>query len=72
VIPEARVLSVADVVEAIVSYRPYRGSLDLAVALSELRKHRGLWYDAAVVDACLALFDSGNFTFPAEQLPTPA
>ncbi len=53
---ESRILSVADVVEAIATHRPYRASLGLEAALEEITKHKGLLYDADVVDACLCLF----------------
>ncbi|MCX7750836.1 MAG: MEDS domain-containing protein [Candidatus Bipolaricaulota bacterium] len=49
---EARILAVADVVEAMATHRPYRPALPLAAALAELRAHRGTLYDPAVVDAC--------------------
>lgn len=57
---EARIIAVADVVEAIASHRPYRPALPLAVALEELRSNREVKYDADVVDATLALFESGR------------
>lgn len=60
---EARILCVADVVEAMSSHRPYRPALGLAMALDEIRSGRGRIYDADVVDACLLLFDSGGFNF---------
>jgi len=53
---EARILSVADVVEAMSSHRPYRPGLGIEVALAEITKQRGIYFDPAVVDACLALF----------------
>jgi PAS domain S-box-containing protein/putative nucleotidyltransferase with HDIG domain len=53
---EARILSVADVVEAMASHRPYRVSLGLDRALDEIVKYRGSWYEPAAVDACLRLF----------------
>ncbi|MFA5321325.1 MAG: PAS domain S-box protein [Smithella sp.] len=56
IILEARILAVADVVEAIASHRPYRASLGLEVALNEIEKNRGILYDEAVTDACLKLF----------------
>lgn len=59
---EARIIAVADVVEAIVSHRPYRPALGLKTALDELAGHRGILYDPAAVDSCLSLFDRG-FTF---------
>jgi len=56
IITEARVLAVADVVEAMASHRPYRASLGIEAALEEIEKNRGISYDADVVDACLRLF----------------
>jgi PAS domain S-box-containing protein len=53
---EAHILSVADVVEAMASHRPYRPSLGLYAALDEIEKNRVTFYDGAVVDACLRLF----------------
>ena len=60
---EARILSVADVVEAISSHRPYRPSLGIIFALDEISKNKGILYDANVVDACLKLFQKKNFIF---------
>jgi putative nucleotidyltransferase with HDIG domain/PAS domain S-box-containing protein len=60
---EARILAVADVVEAMSSHRPYRAALGLEVALDEVRKGRGTRYDETVVDACLELFAAGSFSF---------
>ena len=53
---EARILAVADVVEAMASHRPYRESLGIEVALKEIEKNKGILYDASVADACLKLF----------------
>lgn len=53
---EARILSVADVVEAMSSHRPYRAGLGVDVALPEMIRGRGVWFDPVVVDACLTLF----------------
>jgi PAS domain S-box-containing protein len=53
---EARILAVADVVEAMSSHRPYRASLGIEAALEEIEKNKGILYDAAVVDACQILF----------------
>jgi len=58
---EARILTVADVVEAIASHRPYRPGLGIDVALDEIEKNRGTFYDDAVVDACLRLFREKGF-----------
>lgn len=53
---EARVLGVADVMEAMCSHRPYRAALGLAETLHELTSNQGILYDAAVVEACVKLF----------------
>lgn len=53
---EARIICVADVVEAMASHRPYRPSLGIEVALGEIKSKRGTLFDAVVVDACLRLF----------------
>jgi HD-GYP domain-containing protein (c-di-GMP phosphodiesterase class II) len=54
---EARILGVADVVEAMSSHRPYRPSLGLDLALSEISQNKGVFYDAAVVEACFELYE---------------
>lgn len=53
---EARILAVADVVEAMVSHRPYRAGLGVDAALEEITHYRGTRYDPGVVDACVKLF----------------
>jgi len=53
---EARILAVADVVEAMASHRPYRPALGMDAALEEIALHKGNLYDSDVVDACLWLF----------------
>jgi len=53
---EARILAVADTVEAMASHRPYRPGLGINTALNEIEKNRGIYYDVAVVEACLRLF----------------
>ena len=60
---EARILAVADVVEAIFSHRPYRPALGIEKALSEITQNRGVHYDPQVVDACLPLFREKGFVF---------
>lgn len=60
---EARILAVADVVEAMASHRPYRASLGLDHALHEIVKHRGKLYDPNAVDACLKVFKELVFEF---------
>lgn len=60
---EARILAVADVVEAIASHRPYRPALGVDAALEEIEKYSGIRYDNAVADACLKLFREKGFQF---------
>ena len=55
---EAKILTVADVVEAMSSHRPYRPSLGLETALEEIRNGRGTLYHAESVDACLRLIEA--------------
>ncbi|MET0115873.1 MAG: HD domain-containing phosphohydrolase [Sedimenticola sp.] len=58
---EARILAVADVLEAMASHRPYRPALPLESALEEIEQHRGVLYDPEVVDASLKLFREKGF-----------
>jgi len=60
---EARIVAVADVVEAMSSHRPYRAALGIDAALEEIKMHRGQWFDPAAVDACLKLFREKKFNF---------
>jgi len=60
---EARILAVADVVEAMASHRPYRPGLGIDAALNEIEKNRGIFYDDAVADACLRLFREKGYRF---------
>jgi PAS domain S-box-containing protein len=60
---EARILCVADVVEAMSSHRPYRPALGIEAALEEVAQKRGILYDREVVDACLRLFREKSFKF---------
>jgi HD-GYP domain-containing protein (c-di-GMP phosphodiesterase class II) len=60
---EARILCVADVVEAISAHRPYRAGLGIETALDEISKNRGKFYDPQVADACLTLFRKEGYTF---------
>ncbi len=61
IIIEARILAVADVVEAMASHRPYRPALGIDQALEEITKNKGVLYDAEVVDTCLKLFNEKGF-----------
>jgi HD-GYP domain-containing protein (c-di-GMP phosphodiesterase class II) len=56
IIPEARILAVADVIEAMSSHRPYRASLGIAPALAEIERGAGKLYDGDVANAALRLF----------------
>jgi PAS domain S-box-containing protein len=61
ILMEARILAVADVVEAMASHRPYRPGLGIDAALNEIEKNRGIFYDETAVDACLRLFREKDF-----------
>ena len=61
ILMEARVLAVADVVEAMSSHRPYRLALGIDAALEEIEKNRGTLYDTDVTDACLRLFREKDY-----------
>ena len=62
---ESRILSVADVIEAMSSHRPYRPALGFKAAKEEIVTNRGKIYDPDVVDACIKVFENG-FNFPPE------
>lgn len=62
---EARIISVADVVEAIASHRPYRAAMGVDAALVELLQERGRLYDPEVVDACVGLFKDAKYELGA-------
>jgi PAS domain S-box-containing protein/putative nucleotidyltransferase with HDIG domain len=63
ILMEARILVVADIVEAMSSHRPYRAALGIEAALAEVERGRGAQYDALVADACLGLFRVEGFRF---------
>jgi PAS domain S-box-containing protein/putative nucleotidyltransferase with HDIG domain len=63
ILPEAKILGVADVVEAMCSHRPYRPARGIETALDEITQNKGRLYDGSVVDACLRLFREKNFKF---------
>jgi putative nucleotidyltransferase with HDIG domain len=60
---EARIIAVADIVEAMVSHRPYRPALGIEEAMKEISRKKGTMYDAHVVDACVGLFRNKVFAF---------
>jgi PAS domain S-box-containing protein/putative nucleotidyltransferase with HDIG domain len=63
IVQEARILAVADVVEAMASHRPYRPALGIKIAIEEILKNRGKLYDPDVVDTCVRLFMEKGFKF---------
>ncbi len=60
---EAKILAVADVVEAMISHRPYRPAMSLRETMEEIKKNKNILYDEKVVDACLKIFKKGEFIF---------
>jgi len=63
IIVEARILAVADVVEAMAFHRPYRPALGIDKALEEISQNKGVLYDSKAADACLTLFRDKKFDF---------
>jgi putative nucleotidyltransferase with HDIG domain len=61
ILPESRLLAVADSLEAMASHRPYRPARSLDAALDELRLARGATYDGECVDACAAAVEAGEW-----------
>jgi HD-GYP domain-containing protein (c-di-GMP phosphodiesterase class II) len=56
-------MAVADVVETMASYRPYRPTLGIEAALEEIEKNKGILYDDTVAEACLRLFREKGYKF---------
>lgn len=63
IISEAKILAVADVVEAMASFRPYRPAVGIDQGLEEISRNRGTLYDPEVVDVCLRVFTEKGFKF---------
>ena len=63
---EAKILAVADVVEAMSSHRPYRPAIGLDKALLEISEQKGVLYDSKAVEACLEICREENFKFGQE------
>ncbi len=61
---EARILAVADVVEAMSSHRPYRPGMNIEAGLGEIERNKSVKYDSKVVDACLKLFREQGYKLP--------
>ena len=64
IILEARIMAVADVVEAMSTHRPYRPALGVDAALAEIERGRGTAFDPVVADACLRLFREKGYQLP--------
>ena len=60
---EAKIICVADVVEAMASHRPYRPARGVETALDHIQVESGTLYDSQVVDTCLHLFSDNKFQF---------
>jgi len=67
IVKEARILTVADIVEAMSSHRPYRPAQGIDKALAEVVQNKGRLYDTDAVDACVKLFQENRFHFIEEQ-----
>ena len=65
ILPEARVLAVADVIESMASHRPYRPAMGLDAALDEVVKNRGTLYAPEVVDAAVRLINDKGYALPS-------
>ena len=65
---EARIMAVADVVEAMASHRPYRSALGIEAALEEIEKNKGILYDNDVAVACLRLFREKGYELIAQKI----
>jgi PAS domain S-box-containing protein/putative nucleotidyltransferase with HDIG domain len=68
---EAKILGVADVIEAMSSHRPYRPALGMSRALDEISQNCGVLYDKNVVEACLKVLQQDGFGFRYEGTPAP-
>jgi PAS domain S-box-containing protein/putative nucleotidyltransferase with HDIG domain len=60
---EAKIIAVADMVEAMSSHRPYRPAMGIDTALEEIEQNKGILYDEKVVEICLKLFRGKGFIF---------
>lgn len=59
---EAKILVVADVVEAMISHRPYRPARSLETTMEEIEQNKGILYDPEVVDACMRLLKQKDYS----------
>jgi len=67
ILPEAKIIAVADVVEAISADRPYRPGLGFKTAIEELKKNSGIYYDPEVVEKCLEIITDKDFDINDED-----
>lgn len=58
---ESQIVAVADIVDSMISHRPYRPGIELHIVLTELSQYSGIYYHEEIVDACLELFKSENY-----------
>lgn len=65
IVLEARIMAVADTIEAMSAHRPYRAGLGLDAALNEIERGNGIQYDAETAEACLTLFREDRYELPA-------
>ena len=65
IVIEARIMAVADTIEAMSAHRPYRAGLGIDAALNEIERGNGIQYDPETADACLQLFREDRFELPA-------
>lgn len=72
ILVEARIVAVADLVDSMIGSRPYRAALGARSARDELLRHRGGFYDEAVVDACLAVMSEDEAPAAVEVPKSPA
>jgi HD-GYP domain-containing protein (c-di-GMP phosphodiesterase class II) len=68
---EARIIAVADVVEAMASHRPFRPALGMDAALDEIKAHRGSLYDPDAVDTCVKLFTEKGYALTDRKVLAP-
>jgi len=67
ILEEARIIGVADVVESMAFFRPYRPSIGIEEAIEELKTHKGILYDTQVVEACILLLTEKMFDFKTKR-----
>jgi PAS domain S-box-containing protein/putative nucleotidyltransferase with HDIG domain len=65
---EAKIISIADVVEAMSTHRPYRPAVGIESAMEEIDTNRGILYDSDVVDACISLYNKNRLAFDHEKI----